>query len=314
VTGDGIVLRTQYTTILDTRQMAWQPHFGIPGAFAKVLSADAAGAPLVFLSFLPEDFDAAALPARQTARSADQRTLVLDGELASIEYGPDGPVAITATAGYWLDHPAGAESGTPTAWQPPAGALLLTYRSAPGTLPAEDGFAAEVSTADPGSPASSAAPGADGVVFDHPATGARVVDSRTMPWRAHFGMHLGKTKTLSAAADGAPLAYLTKTPGFAPGQVPPKGSAERHFHRVLVEQIFVTGGELTMREYAALDDRTGELVVLRPGFFLDRAPGSIHQLERRSPTGFASLEVRDHAGNYPFDDGFDELNYIEKMA
>ncbi len=314
MTDDGIVLRTTCTTILDTRQMHWQPHFGIPGAFAKVLSTDTGGAPLVFLSFLPEDFDASVLPARQAARSADQRTLVLDGELASVEYGPQGPVPISATAGYWLHHPAGAEFGVPGAWQPPAGTLLLTYRSAPGTLPAEDGFPAEVRTAEPESDAAQSTPGADGLVFASPVTGARVVDSRAMPWAAHFGMHLGKTKILSADPDGTPLAYLTRTPGFAPGQVPPKGSAERHFHRELVEQIFVTGGELTMREYADLDDRTGELVVLRPGYFLDRARGSIHQLERRSATGFGSLEVRDKAGNYPFDEGFDKLNYIEKMV
>jgi hypothetical protein len=313
VADDGVLLQTEHTTILDTRQMPWQPHFGIRGAFGKVLSADEHGAPMVFLTFLPEDFDASVLPARQSARTADQRTLVLDGALAAIEYGPDGPVAITATAGYWLHHPPGAEFGTPDGWQPPAGSLLITYRSAPGTLPGEAGFADEI-TIGSGENVSSPAPHSAGVIYSDPATRARVVDSRAMPWAAHFGMHLGKTKTLTADADGAPLAYLTKTPGFAPGQVAPKGSAERHFHRELTEQIFVTGGELTMREYAEVDDRAGQLIVLRSGYFVDRAPGSIHQLEQRSATGFASLEVRDKPGNYPFDEGFDELNYIEKMS
>jgi uncharacterized RmlC-like cupin family protein len=314
VTEDGVVLRSEHTAILDTRAMQWEPHFGIAGAFAKVLSRDAEGAPLVFLSFLPEDFDAAVLPARQQIGTVEERTLVLDGELADVEYGPDGPVAILAKAGYWLHHPAGAYFGTPEGWRPPAGALLLTYRSGPGTLPGEPSFAGQARTATgaPAIPAGAAA--ADGTVFADPISGARVVDSRTMPWSAHFGMHLGLTKILSVSAEGSPLAYLTKTPGFAPGQLPPKGSAERHYHRELTEQIFVTGGELAMREYADLDDRMGELVVLRPGYFLDRAPGSIHQLERRSATGFASLEVRDTTGNYPFDEGFDELNYIERMT
>ena len=314
MTDNEVLLQTEHTTILDTRQMSWQPHFGIPGAFARVLSTAADGAPLVFQTFLPEDFDASELPARQSATRADESTLVLDGELSTVEYGPDGPVAITATAGWWLHHPRGAAFGIPDDWAPPAGALLLTYRSSPGTLPAEAGFPAEVTVGAAERPQATAAPGPTGVAYEDPASGARAIDTRAMPWTAHFGMLLGRTRTLAADPEGVPLQYLTKTPGFAPGQVPPKGSAERHFHRELAEQIFVTGGEITMREYDGLEDHIGETVVLRPGHFVDRTAGSVHQLERRSETGFASLEVRDRPGNYPFDGRFDELTYVERVA
>jgi hypothetical protein len=314
VSTDGVVLATEHTTILDTRQMPWQPHFGLDGAFSKTLSSDIDGTPLVFLTFVPESFDAAGLARQRAAVSVSQQTLVLDGEIDVVEYGIDGPALVRAKAGFWFDHPAGAAYGAPSTWACPAGALLLTFRSGGATLPAEAGYTDEVSTTG-GAPAdvAPAEPNGDGEVFHDSATGARVVDSRTAPWTGHFGMHIGRVKVLSSDAGGSPLAYLTKTPGAAPDQVAPKGSAERHYHQDIIEQIFVTGGELTMREYPSLDDRKGEAVILRPGYFLDRAPGSIHQLERRSAVGFASLEVRDRPGNYPFDDDFDAHNYIEKM-
>jgi hypothetical protein len=315
VSTDGVVLATEHTTILDTRQMPWRPHFGIDGAFSKILSSDRDGVPRVFLTFLPESFDGVRLPQRRRSISVASTTLVLDGELDVTEYGSAGPVLVRTKAGYWLDHPAGAAYGAPQLWNCPAGALLLTFRSGGSTLPDEKAFADQVriEEIDDAVPVTAAAASPDGEVFSDVTSGARVLDSRTAPWTSHFGMHIGRVKVLSRDQAGSPLAYLTKTPGAAPDQVAPKGSAERHFHRDIVEQIFVTGGELTMREYPTLSDRVGEQVVLRPGYFLDRVPGSIHQVEARSPIGFASLEVRDRPGNYPFDDDFDAHNFIEKM-
>ena len=72
-------------------------------------------------------------------------------------------------------------------------------------------------------------------------------------------------------------------------------------------------GELVMLEYPNLQDTVGREVRLRGGYFVDRKPGSIHQLLSRSPLGFASLEVRSGPGNYPYDRNFDTANYTEEM-
>ena len=146
---------------------------------------------------------------------------------------------------------------------------------------------------------------ADGVVIDW--SDLTRLDTRSMAWEKFPGLDGTAIKVLSRDDDGNPMVFLHFMP---PGELPGVELPHRHFHRTVTENAFVLAGELPHWEYATAQD-SGELVLLREGFFMDRRPGSIHGLEPglSSSIGCVILMWRDGTGTM-----VDEPDFAEETA
>src|SRR5579871_4952623 len=122
-----------------------------------------------------------------------------------------------------------------------------------------------------------------------------LLDTREMPWEGCPGIPGGRQKVLSRDDAGEPSVQLTWIPAGLE-----LGEPERHFHRTVHERGLVLFGELPMREYRSPEDDRGRPVLFRQGFYMDRAPGSVHGIdpERSSSVGFVMLEWRTGPGTY----------------
>jgi hypothetical protein len=90
--------------------------------------------------------------------------------------------------------------------------------------------------------------------------------------------------------DGEPVLSLSWVP---PGLTSfhPDGP-EIHYHRSIVERMFVLAGEMTLLECGGFDEEVRTPVTYRPGYFIDRRPGSVHGIDpdQPSPIGLLYLE------------------------
>jgi hypothetical protein len=82
----------------------------------------------------------------------------------------------------------------------------------------------------------------------------------------------------------------------------------RHYHRTVREYGFTISGELPHWEYENAEQEDGELVVFREGYYMDRAPGSLHGLEPgpTSAVGCVVLMWRTGRGTWVDEPTFDE--------
>lgn len=138
--GSGVVYSTPTVRLLDTRAMAWEPCPDLaPGAARKVLSTFGDGSPSVMLLSLPP-----ATPSRRqpsvSHRTARECIFVLSGAIAVREFrgeprevDDDGDLVVLEQ-GFFLDRQAAARHQLAWDTRCAVGAVVLYWRSAPGTL------------------------------------------------------------------------------------------------------------------------------------------------------------------------------------
>jgi uncharacterized cupin superfamily protein len=144
-------------------------------------------------------------------------------------------------------------------------------------------------------------PGLDGVVAARECL--TLVDSRAMPWEDWDGMPGSRIKTFVRGPAGEPLIYLTWSPPRTGG-----GEPHRHFHRTVREYHYVLDGEVPIWEYDSSDQQHGDFLLFRAGYYMDRAPGSLHGIEPvfASAVGRTMLCWRDRSGTYIGEADFDQ--------
>jgi uncharacterized cupin superfamily protein len=303
VQDNGVVIDWPDLRRLDTREMRWEEFPGLAGTKVKVLSRDEHGNPMVFLQWLPPGgLESVELPHRHFHRSVREFAYVLSGELPHWEYASaDAPGELVRfKEGFFMDRRPGSIHGLEPGPQSSIGCTLLMWRDGVGTMVDEPQFAAEtVEVPYPGgaalpSTAVAPRPGADGVVLERPDV--TLLDTRAMPWEDFAGLHGARVKMLSRDAAGNGVVWLV----WLPGDIPSVNRPHRHYHRTIREFSYLVAGELPHWEYRDAAQQHGDLVVVREGFFMERAPGSIHGLEEgpSSPIGCVLLQWRDGVGNY----------------
>jgi hypothetical protein len=126
------------------------------------------------------------------------------------------------------------------------------------------------------------------------ATAITWVDTRAMDWERFVGFESGRVKPLYLDEDGNAMVMLAWLP---PGdlQMP---LPHRHLHRTVYECSYHVAGDLPHAEWETLEDRQ-QLVTFREGFFMNRAPRSLHGNEWLfSQSGATVLMWRSGTGNW----------------
>lgn len=317
---DGVIIDWADLRRLDTRAMTWEDFPGLAGTKVKVLSRDSDGTPMVFLQWMPPgELPAVALPHRHYHRTVREYAYVLWGELPHWEYSSAdqqrGDLVIFRE-GFFMDRRPGSIHGLEPDRASKIGCVLLMWRDGTGTMINESDFAGETvdvpysqpsgeDGAAAGSPTTASAPiaegvptGPGGVVLDR--SDVTLLDTREMAWEPFEGLPGARVKVLSRDADGNGLVWLIWLP---PGDVPGVARPHRHYHRTIREFSYMVSGELPHWEYRNAEQQRGDLVVVREGFFMERAPGSVHGLEDgpASGTGCVLLQWRDGLGNWLYE-------------
>lgn len=302
---DGMVIDWPDLRRVDTRALPWEDFPGLTGTKIKVLSRDAEGNPMVFLQWLPPGkLPGVDLPHRHYHRTVREYAFVLWGELPHWEYrdaDAQGEMVLFRE-GFFMDRRPGSIHGLEPSATSAIGCVLLMWRDGIGTMLDEPDVEEETvdvpfGSATPGSaPTTTGMPtGPDGVVLERPDV--TLLDTREMPWQEFEGLAGARVKVLSRDERGNGMVWLVWLP---PGEVPGVALPHRHFHRTIREFSYMVSGELPHWEYRNAAQEHGDLVVVREGFFMERAPGSVHGLEvgPSSPTGCVMLQWRDGLGNW----------------
>lgn len=285
----GVVLDRPDLTILDTREMEWEPHpSGHANRYRKVLEHDAQGVPAVMVNYFPADFTLPDLPYRHHHSTTHEYSFYLTGEFPSWEYESaeqqHGQVRVTKE-GWFMHRWPGSIHGREPGLTTPVGVQMLIWRSGGGTEMGDETFETETVEVpyardwQPRPLTDVATPGSDGTVIDRPDV--RILDTRAMEWEpvaewaGISGLQRAKRKVLDRDADGAPAVTLVYMP---PGATLPD-LPHRHYHSTVHEYALFLAGELPHWEYENAEQRKGDLVVFKPGYFMHRRPGSIHGLE-----------------------------------
>lgn len=126
----GVRLRTDFTTVLDSRALPWQPHPLLPGVRYKALSRRG-GEPTIHILGLPAGPAPAGLAGWRGSHRYRELTYVLEGELRlRVFAGPhdaDGE-ELVLREGYWIDRRPGSVYGFGDGELTPSGCVLLTVR------------------------------------------------------------------------------------------------------------------------------------------------------------------------------------------
>lgn len=133
-----------------------------------------------------------------------------------------------------------------------------------------------------------------------------ILDTRAFPWQEFPEAGTKRlVKVLSRDDRGDPASYLVFAPPGAPAWL---DIPHREYHKTVREQVFVLSGEMFTWEYASADQKSGDLVVMKQGFFMDRQPGSIHGVEEgpASSVGHLILYWRSGSGTWPGEDRYHE--------
>lgn len=298
----GRVRKRADVSIVDTRELAWEAHPGIPGGRWKVLSRDRDGIPLIMLNWLPPELSARG-PERHYHRTVQEHGFVLGGQLPIREYESledtrGEPVCFRE--GYFYRREPGSVHGLDlfAPDTPGTGFLILEWRSGAGTYLWEEGVERETTVDLLSEP----------VLDDRPALGAdargcvleredlTILDTRAMPWEQHPAFTSARIKVLERDPSGVPSVMI----GWLPADL--QVAPNRHYHRTVLERGFVLEGLWPHREYEDLADDVGEAVAFVKGFFYERQPGSVHGLDPRPQgpgIGMVILEWRTGPGNYP---------------
>jgi uncharacterized cupin superfamily protein len=303
----GVVIDRGGVTWTDTRDMEWGQFVGLGSAKVKILHADQEGVPLVFLVWMPPGDLGVEIPHRHYHATTHEWSYIVEGDLPHWEYASaesDESELVVFRPGYYMDRSPGSIHGLEEGVNSDTGTTILFWRDNTGNWLDEPRAAEEtlgVPFADAGAlkrkqrtDALSARYG-DGTVLER--DDLRIVDSREMAWEPHDGIPGSKIKVLSRFPDGQAQTSVLWLP---PGDLPKLDLPHRHYHATAHEFIYVLEGEVVIWEYADADQQEGDLIKARPGFFMNRAKGSLHGIEAgySSPTGSILLEWRTAPGTY----------------
>jgi len=315
-TGSWCIVTRPDLTLLDTRDMPWEPMPGIPGAMQKVLSRDLDGDPRVQITWMPPGLRHDE-PSRHYHRTVHERGFALFGELpmreyASVEDERGRPVLFRA--GYYMDRLPGSVHGIDPDASSSVGFMMLDWRTGSGTYLREESAAQETALLPASREIDDATPlhpedAPAGTVVD--SGKLRLLDTRAMAWEPMPGIRGARWKVLSRDDAGEAAVSII---WMAPRE--PGGGHERHYHRTVHERGFCLGGELPMREFASVEDDLGERVRFHEGVYMDRRPGSVHGVDatRGTATGFTFLEWRSGPKTYLFEDDVETETTILEAA
>lgn len=316
-TADGVVIDWPDLHRFDTRAMRWEEFPAIAGTKVKVLTRDDAGHPSTFIQWLPPgELEGVALPHRHFHRTVTEYAYVLSGDLPHWEYGSaeeEHGQLVVFREGYFMERRPGSIHGLEPGPVSETGVTILFWRDGTGTMVDEPDFAQETEELSfsagwqpPATPPEPLAPQAGGVVLERPDV--RILDTREMEWEDWGGETGMKARILSRLPDGNPATMLVWLP---PGELQGIDLPARHYHRTVTERSFMLAGELPHWEYRSADDKVGELVIVRPGYFMERLPGSVHGLEPgpTSQTGALYLFRQTGSGNWVDSAGHDEETF-----
>lgn len=290
----------------DTRAMGWSTFPGLGSAKVKVLQQDEQGNAMAFLVWMPPGDLGVPLPHRHYHATVHEYAYTVSGDLPHWEYAdPSQDVGdlVLFRECYYMDRRPGSIHGLEEGLASSAGSVILFWRDGVGNWLDEPEAATEtidVAYGQKPPPLTSAEKArkpafGSGVVLERPDLS--ILDTREMTWEDHDGIAGTKIKVLSRHDDGEATVSLLLLP---PGDLPRVDLPHRHFHRTVHECGYVLEGEVLIWEYADAEQQEGELVVARPGYFMNRPPGSLHGIEAgaSSPTGAVILEWRSGPGTY----------------
>lgn len=269
---------------IDTRAMPWAESAESPGVKIKVLARDNDGRPATFIQWIPPGgVPALVPPVRHYHRSVAEYAYVLSGELPCWEYADavdrHGDLVVLRE-GYFVERESGAVHGFEPGIASSTGATIMCWREGAGTMVGEPEFVTEtvdVPYPDDWAPIDAPSPldpAPDGVVLER--AGIRILDTRAMEWTPWGGPTGMKARILARHPDGDPSVFLIWLP---PGELTGINLPARHYHSTVTERSFMLAGELPHWEYRSAQDTQGTAVVVRPGWFMERLPGSVHGLE-----------------------------------
>ena len=307
----GVVFRSDLATVIDTREMPWLTFEGMGGSSMKPLAFFDDGSVEVMLGWIPpgKAQSIPQLPDRHYHRSVAEYFYLLGGEVYTWDYrdedDPDG-VLVHYRPDYYLDRQPGPQGihGLEDGPVATCGTLFLNWRTGVGIWAGEPEFADESITV-PYTPSKSSMvvdplptpTDGTGLVYSTPTV--RLLDTRAMTWEPYPALGLSAArKVLSVGSDGEPKVMML---AVSTSQLP--AAAEmRHDTR---ESFYVLSGELPVRELGpGADD--AQTIVLKAGYFVDRKPGSRHEIAGDVPcAGDAVLLYwRDASGTLPGDPGW----------
>jgi hypothetical protein len=304
---DGVVFDRGGVTWTDTRDMPWGQFDGLGSAKVKVLHVDDEGRPLAFLVWMPPGDLGVEIPHRHYHATTHEWAYTLAGDLPHWEYASadsDESQLVVFREGYYMDRSPGSIHGLEEGVNSDTGTTILFWRDNVGNWLDEPNAAEETLDVDFASPETLkrksrgdalAATYGDGTVLQR--DDLRIVDTREMFWDAYDGLSGTKIKVLSRDAEDLPSTSLIWLP---PGDLPSVELPHRHYHKTAHEFLYVLEGELVIWEYADAAQQEGDLIVGRPGYFMNRRPGSVHGLEAgvSTPTGAVVIEWRTAPGTY----------------
>ena len=134
------VLARPDLTLLDTREMPWEPCPGIPGGKQKILSRDADGDPRVQITWIPPGLSHPE-PSRHYHRTVHERGFVLFGELPMREYASvddERGRPVVFRRGYYMDWAPGSQHGIDPDVSSCVGFVMLDWRTGTGTYLQEE--------------------------------------------------------------------------------------------------------------------------------------------------------------------------------
>lgn len=303
---EAVLIQRPDLTFLDTRAMEWEDFSGIEGGKIKVLKRNERGDADIMLVWLPPgELPSVELPHRHYHRTVKEFSYMVSGELphweyASPELGEGEGELVIFREGFFMERRPGSIHGLEKGPTSGNGCVVLMWRDGVGNWLDEPEAATETIDV-PYPPAGNAAPtpstrGArPGVVIER--EDLTLLDTREMPWEDFPLLEGTRVKVLSRDENGDAMVFLVWSP---PGELPSVSLPHRHFHRTVHEYALGLSGDMPHWEYESAEQGRGDMVLIRQGIFMDRAPGSIHGLEAgaTSATGSVVLMWRDGVGTF----------------
>jgi hypothetical protein len=304
---DPVLLQRDDLTFLDTRAMPWEDFSGIEGGRIKVLKRNERGDADIMMVWLPPgELPSVELPHRHVHRTVKEFSFMLGGELPHWEYASpevgegDGELVIFRE-GFFMERKPGSIHGLEKGPTPGTGCTVLMWRNGVGNWLDEPEAATETIDVPYPAPADSV-PSPPSTLDERPGVvierdDLTLLDTREMEWEDFPLLQGTRVKVLSRDENGDAMVFLVWSP---PGELPSVELPHRHYHSTVHEYALCLSGDMPHWEYESAEQARGDVVVIREGVFMDRAPGSIHGLEagQTSATGSVVLMWRDGVGTF----------------
>jgi hypothetical protein len=322
----GVVRERANLRILDTREMAWETFPGHPAGKIKVLRRNEDGSSGTHLMYLegPRVVYEGRKPFKHIHKTIREYAYFIEGLFPLLEYETDEeqerafPVGIKA--GYFLDRQPKSWHGVNTNDPPPTHIISFEFRDKAGNFISEPEAEEEnvhvVANTEllprdervvSGLPVSwqSGTGTIAGTVYNR--GGATWLDTREMVWEELPSG--GKIKPLARFMNGHPSeGHVEVFQLWQPADSSIRELPYRYYAKTIREEFLVLSGEMLTWEYEDAEQREGDLVALKPGFYVERKPESIHGVEPSISVEVDSLILvrRTGAGTLIGEPGYDE--------